>query len=229
MLPLTELEQRLGYKFKNQSLLRRAVTHSSFGAEHNERLEFLGDSVLSCIVAFELFRSDTQFTEGVLTQARSNLVRDATLIKIAKTLKLDEFLLLGNKDIREKGIENTSIMADAMEAVFGAVFCDGGFEAAHAVAKSLYESPLGQVVRDVYIKDAKSILNEVLQARKLELPVYNVVETKGPPHDRVFTVSLTVPGVGVKVTGSGKSIQQAEKDAAHNALQNEQVIKAFKL
>ncbi len=229
MLPLTELEKRIGYKFKNQYFLRRAVTHSSFGAEHNERLEFLGDSVLSCIVAFELFQSDTKFTEGTLTQARSNLVRDATLKKIAKTIKLEEFMLLGNSDIRKKGLENTSIMADAMEAIFGAVFYDGGFEAAHTVAKNLYESPLGHVVNDVHIKDAKSMLNEALQAHKLESPVYNVIDTKGPPHDRVFTVSLTVPGVGVKVTGSGKTIQQAEKDAAHNALQNEQVIKAFQL
>ncbi len=227
MLPLTELEKRIGYKFKDQYILRRAVTHKSFGAEHNERLEFLGDSVISCIVAFELFRSDANFTEGVLTQARSNLVRDATLIKVAKTLQLDEFLLLGNPDIRKKGLENTSIMADAMEAILGAVFCDGGFEAAHMVAKRLYEPPLGRIVNDVHTKDAKSVLNEALQARKLGLPVYNVIDTKGPPHDRVFTVSLTVPGVGIEVTGSGKSIQQAEKDAAHNALNDEQVAKAF--
>ena len=139
LLPAEELESRIGYQFKNKALLKRALTHRSFASEHNERLEFLGDSVLNCVIGHALFLRDRHFTEGVLSRVRSNLVCEKALDEIAAQIQIGQFIYLGEGELKTGGADRPSILADACEAVFGAVFLDGGFEEAQHVILRLYE------------------------------------------------------------------------------------------
>ena len=145
MLELQELEKRIGYQFKNRALLRRATTHRSFSADHNERLEFLGDSVLGCTIGYELFKLDSHFSEGRLSRVRSNLVCEKALDEIAADVGISDFLLMGEGEVKSGGRTRPSILADAMEAVFGAVFLDGGFEQAQTVILRLYAKILADL------------------------------------------------------------------------------------
>lgn len=213
-----ELEKRLGYTFKDQALLRLALTHRSHSAAHNERLEFLGDSVLNCAVGNLLYRQLKQFDEGDLSRVRSNLVRQQALHDIAQTLALHQYLSLGEGELKSGGLRRPSILADALEALFGAIFLDGGFDEAARVIDGLYLPILKQVDPKTLGKDAKTLLQEFLQGLGLPLPVYSVVATHGAAHSQVFEVECAIAKLAITVLGNGSSRRAAEQMAATQAL-----------
>ncbi|PFH26673.1 ribonuclease III [Burkholderia sp. JKS000303] len=217
-MPLSQLESRLRYEFRNAELLRQALTHRSHSATHNERLEFLGDSVLNCAVAALLFQRFSKLDEGDLSRVRANLVKQQSLYEIAQALNISEGLRLGEGELRSGGFRRPSILADAFEAIIGAVFLDGGFEAAQGVIKRLYVPILDHIDPRTLGKDAKTLLQEYLQGHKIALPTYTVVATHGAAHNQQFEVECTVPKLDVKVSGSGASRRAAEQAAAKKAL-----------
>ncbi|WP_261540836.1 ribonuclease III [Burkholderia multivorans] len=217
-MPLSQLESRLRYEFRNAELLRQALTHRSHSATHNERLEFLGDSVLNCAVAALLFQRFGKLDEGDLSRVRANLVKQQSLYEIAQALNISEGLRLGEGELRSGGFRRPSILADAFEAIIGAVFLDGGFEAAQGVIKRLYVPILDHIDPRTLGKDAKTLLQEYLQGHKIALPTYTVVATHGAAHNQQFEVECTVPTLDVKVSGSGASRRAAEQAAAKKAL-----------
>ncbi|MGN7984204.1 ribonuclease III [Burkholderia sp. 22313] len=217
-MPPSQLESRLRYEFRNAELLRQALTHRSHSATHNERLEFLGDSVLNCAVAALLFQRFSKLDEGDLSRVRANLVKQQSLYEIAQALNISEGLRLGEGELRSGGFRRPSILADAFEAIIGAVFLDGGFEAAQGVIKRLYIPILDHIDPRTLGKDAKTLLQEYLQGHKIALPTYTVVATHGAAHNQQFEVECTVPKLDVKVSGSGASRRAAEQAAAKKAL-----------
>ncbi|QOH33144.1 ribonuclease III [Burkholderia cepacia] len=212
------MESRLRYEFRNAELLRQALTHRSHSATHNERLEFLGDSVLNCAVAALLFQRFSKLDEGDLSRVRANLVKQQSLYEIAQALNISDGLRLGEGELRSGGFRRPSILADAFEAIIGAVFLDGGFEAAQGVIKRLYIPILDHIDPRTLGKDAKTLLQEYLQGHKIALPTYTVVATHGAAHNQQFEVECTVPKLDVKVSGSGASRRAAEQAAAKKAL-----------
>ena len=218
-MDLSALEERLQYRFQSAELLQQAVTHRSYGIVHNERLEFLGDSVLNCVVAQMLFTKYARLDEGDLSRLRANLVKQQSLSEIAERLGLSDFLRLGEGEMKSGGFRRPSILADTLEAVFGAVFVDGGFEGARAVIGRLFEPVLKSVDPKTLGKDSKTLLQEYLQAKRLPLPVYTVVETRGAAHNQEFEVECSVPKLDVGVRGSGRSRRGAEQSAAKLALE----------
>jgi len=219
IMSLSKLEARIGHVFANRALLEQAVTHRSHSACHNERLEFLGDSVLNFTVAAMLFERYARIDEGDLSRVRSNLVKQAALAEIAQKLELSQYLRLGEGELKSGGFRRPSILADTLEAVFGAVFLDGGFDAARAVIVRLYEPVLANVDPQTLGKDPKTLLQEFLQGRKLPLPVYAVVATHGAAHDQQFEVECSVgEPFAVRVTAAGASRRAAEQVAAQQAL-----------
>ncbi|TCW86776.1 ribonuclease III [Burkholderia sp. SRS-46] len=217
-MPLSQLESRLRYEFRNAELLRQALTHRSHSSTHNERLEFLGDSVLNCAVAALLFQRFSKLDEGDLSRVRANLVKQQSLYEIAQALNISDGLRLGEGELRSGGFRRPSILADAFEAIIGAVFLDGGFEAAQGVIKRLYVPILDHIDPRTLGKDAKTLLQEYLQGHKIALPTYTVVATHGAAHNQQFEVECTVPKLDVKVSGSGASRRAAEQAAAKKAL-----------
>ncbi|RDT01398.1 ribonuclease III [Burkholderia contaminans] len=217
-MPSSQLESRLRYEFRNAELLRQALTHRSHSATHNERLEFLGDSVLNCAVAALLFQRFGKLDEGDLSRVRANLVKQQSLYEIAQALNISDGLRLGEGELRSGGFRRPSILADAFEALLGAVFLDGGFEAAQGVIKRLYIPILDHIDPRTLGKDAKTLLQEYLQGHKIALPTYTVVATHGAAHNQQFEVECTVPKLDVKVSGSGASRRAAEQAAAKKAL-----------
>ncbi|MBR8317796.1 MULTISPECIES: ribonuclease III [Burkholderia cepacia complex] len=217
-MPSSQLESRLRYEFRNAELLRQALTHRSHSATHNERLEFLGDSVLNCAVAALLFQRFGKLDEGDLSRVRANLVKQQSLYEIAQALNISDGLRLGEGELRSGGFRRPSILADAFEAIIGAVFLDGGFEAAQGVIKRLYIPILDHIDPRTLGKDAKTLLQEYLQGHKIALPTYTVVATHGAAHNQQFEVECTVPKLDVKVSGSGASRRAAEQAAAKKAL-----------
>ena len=199
------LETALGYTFSNPRLLVQALTHRSHSATHNERLEFLGDSVLNFVVASLLFDRFPKTDEGDLSRMRANLVRQATLADIAQRLELSEQLLLGEGELKSGGYRRPSILSDAVEAIFGAIYMDGGFESARQVIAALYEGLLVNVDPRSQGKDAKTLLQERLQAMRLDLPVYSVVATHGAAHSQMFEVACEVPRLEIRVQAPGSS------------------------
>ncbi len=222
MMDLAELEERLQYKFRSGELLQQAVTHRSHGVVHNERLEFLGDSVLNCVVAQLLFLKYARLDEGDLSRLRANLVKQQSLSEIAERMGLSDFLRLGEGEMKSGGFRRPSILADTMEAVFGAVFVDGGFEGAREVISRLFEPVLKVVDPKTLGKDSKTLLQEYLQAKRLPLPVYTVVETRGAAHNQEFEVECSIPKLDVGVRGNGRSRRGAEQSAAKLALESAQ-------
>ena len=212
------LEERLKYQFKDKNLIRLALTHRSHSSTHNERLEFLGDSVLNLSVAHLLYRQLKQFDEGDLSRVRSNLVRQQALHDIAQTLSLHQFLYLGEGELKSGGLRRPSILADALEALLGAIFLDGGFSEAARVIDSLYAPILKQVDPKTLGKDAKTLLQEFLQGLGLPLPVYAVVATHGAAHSQEFEVECVIAKLSITVLGSGSSRRAAEQVAAVQAL-----------
>ncbi len=220
VLGINELEKRIGYVFKDKSIVQRALTHRSFSADHNERLEFLGDSVLNCVIGYALFLRDKHFTEGVLSRARANLVCEKALNEIAKEIDIGSFIYLGDGEIKTGGVHRPSILADACEAVFGAVFLDGGFDEAREVILRLYEPILtsAAMAHERLDKDAKTKLQEYLQGMHQPLPEYKVLSIGGAAHKQTFHCSCTIAALNVNETGTGTSRRAAEQVAAEKAL-----------
>ena len=218
MLDLDVLESRIGYAFKNRALLERARTHRSFSADHNERLEFLGDSVLNCVVGHALFLRDKHFTEGDLSRVRANLVCEKTLSQVAERLGVSDFLRMGEGEMRNGGAHRPSILADATEAIFGAVFQDGGFEAAKGVVLKLYDPILDGLTPEQLSKDPKTRLQEWLQGLHLPRPTYTVVDIQGQAHNQSFTAACSIASMDVQTRGVARSRRAAEQEAAAAAL-----------
>jgi ribonuclease-3 len=208
---------RIGYRFNDPELLRRALTHRSFGAAHNERLEFLGDSVVNCAVALELYQKFPRLAEGELSRLRASLVNQQSLAGIAHRLDLGGQLRLGEGELKSGGARRPSILADAVEAVIGAVFLDGGFTDAHAVVTAIFATELGTIDPATAGKDPKTLLQEYLQARRIALPQYMVVATRGEAHEQQFQVECLIPELGVRSQGEGSSRRSAEQEAARHA------------
>ncbi len=217
-MSLSQLESRLHYQFRNAELLQQAMTHRSHSATHNERLEFLGDSVLNCVVAALLFKRFADLDEGDLSRVRANLVKQQSLYEIAQALSIADFLRLGEGELKSGGFRRPSILADTLEAIFGAVHVDGGFELAAQVIERLYIPILDHIDPRTLGKDAKTLLQEYLQGHKLALPQYAVVATLGAAHNQQFEVECTVPKLEIKVSGTGASRRAAEQAAAKKAL-----------
>lgn len=218
-MKLDRLEGALGYCFVQPGLLLQALTHRSFGSPHNERLEFLGDSVLNCVMATVLFERFPSLREGELSRQRANLVKQDTLADIASSLSIGDYLRLGEGELKSGGFRRPSILADGLEAVFGAIYLDSGFTAARAAIERLYQSLLAEVDPKASGKDAKTELQELLQARKLPLPQYSLLATRGEAHLQEFEVECLVPTLGVSVRGTGNSRRHAEQAAARLAIQ----------
>ncbi len=218
MKDIHELEARLGYTFKDEKLLLRALTHRSYAHEHNERLEFLGDSVLNCVVGNALFLRDRHFTEGMLSRVRANLVCEKTLKGLAETISISDYLRLGEGEAKTGGAHRPSIMADAMEALFGAVFMESGFEAAQQVVLKLYEPILTELSPEQLGKDPKTRLQERLQGLHLERPLYTVLSVTGASHLQTFTCECRLAALNIVTTGEATSRRAAEQAAAALAL-----------
>lgn len=218
MKRLALLEAAIGYSFKDTGLLEQALTHRSHSARHNERLEFLGDSVLNFTVAALLFDRFQRIDEGDLSRLRANLVKQAALAEIATRLGLSDYLRLGEGELKSGGFRRPSILADALEAIFGAVFLDAGFTQAQTVITQLYEPMLVNVDPKTLGKDPKTLLQELLQGRKLDLPVYTVVATHGAAHDQLFDIECTIAKLNIHVRASGSSRRAAEQAAATQAI-----------
>ncbi|QYY24802.1 ribonuclease III [Diaphorobacter sp. MNS-0] len=211
---LSSLQQRLQHAFSNTGLLQRAVTHRSFSADHNERLEFLGDSVLSLAVSSLLFRRMRDLPEGDLSRVRALLVRQDSLHQIAVRLQLPQVLRLGEGEAKSGGKLRPSILADALEAVIGAVYLDAGYERAEALVHRLFEGVELSPRLQEAAKDAKTALQEWLQGRKMKLPQYQVVSTTGAAHNQVFHVECAIAELALVQRGSGASRRAAEQAAA---------------
>lgn len=210
---------RIGHRFNDPGLLRLALTHRSHGAIHNERLEFLGDSVLNCAVALELFHKFPHLTEGDLSRLRASLVNHQSLSAAARRCGLNEHIRLGEGELRSGGLERASILADAVEAVVGAAFLDAGFDAALSVVRCLLAEPLADLTPESVAKDPKTRLQEYLQSRRLGLPRYAVVATRGEAHRHVFEVECVIAELNIRSTGEGNSRRSAEQSAARRALE----------
>ena len=207
------LEKRIGHRFTAPQLLEQALTHRSHGHDNNERLEFLGDGVLGCAVADELYARFPQLPEGKLTRLRASLVREEALAEAGEGIGLAEHLRLGKIEVQP------SLIADAMEAVVGAVFLDGGYEAARKTVVAVFGAKLAALDPEQSAKDAKTELQELMQAKRLRLPEYRVVSVQGEAHRQSFQVECHVADLELKATGSGTSRQRAEQQAAKRVLE----------
>jgi len=216
------LERALGYRFRNTDLLEQALTHRSFGSPHNERLEFLGDGVLGCVITEELYSRFPERTEGELSRLRANLVRETALAGVARALGLSAVLHLGEGELASGGAGRYSILADALEAVFGSIFLDGGYQAAKTTVLKVYDDALARLDPEEPSKDAKTRLQELLQGKRQKLPQYRVAATRGAAHKQTFEVECSVDapdgGGSRRATGTGSSRRVAEQQAAENML-----------
>ena len=210
----TALRDRLGYAFRRPELLAQALTHRSYGADHNERLEFVGDAVLNCVVAALLYARFPEAPEGDLSRFRSHLVNRDALARMAGGLALGGAIRLGEGEQKSGGLGRPSIMADALEAVFGAVFLDGGYDAARGAIEAVFAAEFAALAPKNLGKDPKTRLQEWLQARRIAVPEYAVTGTTGEAHAQVFTVECRVPAREWVATGSGASRRAAEQAAA---------------
>ena len=217
-MSLQRLAARIGYQFQRPELLECAVTHRSAGGLHNERLEFLGDSILNFVVADELFRRFASAREGELTRLRARLVRSATLALLARRLGLGETLRLGGGELKSGGRDRDSILGDALEALIGAVYLDAGIDRCRELVLDLYADLLAELGPGGVAKDPKTRLQEWLQARRLPLPRYDVTSVSGDAHDQRFTVTCEVQALGAVTRGDGASRRAAEQVAAERLL-----------
>jgi len=213
------LQRLIGHDFNNQALLTQALTHRSFGSSNNERLEFLGDGVLNFIIASQLYLTFPKLDEGDLSRLRAHLVKEPTLGELALKLNLGEALRLGEGELKSAGWRRPSVLADALEAMIGAVFLDAGFDAAEAVVIKLF-SPLIALIDPKSIgKDPKSLLQEYLQAKKIDVPSYEVLAIEGEAHCQIFRVECKVAKFNITTQGEGSSRRAAEQEAAKLAYQ----------
>lgn len=210
--------QKLGHNFSDQSLLRTALTHRSFGTPNNERLEFLGDGILDCVIAAALFHRFPNLPEGDLSRLRANLVRQEALHRLATSLNIGDSLRLGEGELKSGGAQRPSILADALEALFGAIYLDAGFDTAHAVVVNLYTPLLDELKPGQVQKDPKTSLQEWLQGRKKPLPRYQLLEASGAAHEQRFEVACEIDNPPLRTIGHGASRRIAEQVAAEKAL-----------
>jgi ribonuclease-3 len=215
---LEALQRRIAHHFDDARLLSRALTHRSFGADHNERLEFLGDAVLSLVISGLLFERFAGSDEGDLTRVRAHLVREESLHRVALQLALPDVLKLGEGEARGGGAQRASILADALEALIGATFLDGGFDAARTVVDGLFGEIIATTDVASWSKDAKTELQEWLQARRLPVPTYRIAATRGQAHAQTFEVECVVPALNLVERGVGRSRRVAEQEAARRML-----------
>ncbi|HUH94307.1 MAG TPA: ribonuclease III [Casimicrobiaceae bacterium] len=207
----------LGHVFRRPELLRQALTHRSFATEHNERLEFIGDGVLNCAIALILYERFPAMSEGELSRMRSALVNRETLHRHASALGIGASIRLGEGELRSGGPERPSILADALEAVFGAIFLDSGFAAAYAAIEQVYRDDISGADVDALAKDPKTRLQEWLQARRIAVPEYAIVGVHGEAHQRTFEVMCRIPALAIAENGTGSSRRAAEQAAAAHA------------
>ena len=211
--------ERIGFRWRDPALLDVALTHRSAGGADNERLEFLGDALLSFVVAELLYGEFAAATEGDLSRYRASLVNGEALADLAEELGIGERLLLGSGELKTGGFRRRSILADALEALLGAIYLDGGFEAARAVIERLLRPRLAALPAAPALRDAKTRLQEWLQGRNLPLPRYGVEAVSGEPHEQHFRVACEIAGLGVLTYGEGSSRRRAEQAAAERALE----------
>ena len=214
-----KLAKILDYQFEDKTLLQEALTHRSKKSKNNnERLEFLGDSILGFVIAAELFVLFPGATEGELSRSRARLVKGETLAELARKLNLGEYLLLGPGEMKSGGCRRESTLADALEAIIGAIYMDSGLESVTKFVLHIYKNLLKSITLDDSKKDPKTILQEFLQSRQLPLPVYTIISTEGNLHEQIFTVECAVDALGVKEKGKGSSRRKSEQESAKNAL-----------
>lgn len=218
MVDYTRLCKQLGYSFKNQNIIREALTHRSVCKSNNERLEYLGDSILNFVIASALFKMFPDAKEGELSRIRSYLVKGDRLTEIAQSLQLGGFLELGPGELKSGGARRASILEDAFEALIGAVYLDSNIIETHRVVIELYTEQFKSIPESDDLKDPKTRLQEYLQARKLPLPEYHIEETSGEQHKKKFTVSCKVEGLDVNTLGIAGSRRKAEQESAEKAL-----------
>jgi ribonuclease-3 len=217
--PLATLERKLGYQFNDNGLINLALTHRSANSKHNERLEFLGDSILSFVIADDLYHRFPKVNEGDMSRMRATLVRGNTLAELGREFDLGEYLKLGPGELKSGGFRRDSILADAVEAIIGAIYLDSDIEMVRRIVLAWYQSRLQAIKPGVSQKDPKTRLQEFLQGRKKPLPEYAVTNIKGEAHNQEFTVSCSVAGVDKPVIGKGTSRRKAEQAAAELALE----------
>lgn len=220
------LQAALGYVFSDQTLFAQALTHRSFSAHHNERLEFLGDGVLNCVIATLIYTRFPTMPEGELSRLRANLVNQQVLVEVAEVLGISAHLRLGEGEVKTGGAQRPSILADAVEALLGAIYLDAGFDAVSAVIARLFATRLNDGKIHTPQKDAKTNLQEWLQARRAPLPTYTVVRIDGADHRQTFVIRCTLPTYHIETEGQGVSRRAAEQVAATLALQALETTKA---
>jgi ribonuclease-3 len=217
--PIQNLERKLGYEFQNKELLDLALTHRSANSQHNERLEFLGDSILSFVIADDLYHRFPKSNEGDMSRMRATLVKGNTLAELGREFELGDYLKLGPGELKSGGFRRDSILADAVEAIIGSIYLDSDIEFVRRIILQWYDVRLNSIQPGVSQKDPKTRLQEHLQGRRNPLPVYTVTNIKGEAHNQEFTVSCEVAGIQVPVIGKGTSRRKAEQAAAEQALE----------
>jgi len=216
---LARLERRLGYRFRERAYLVRALTHRSAAAANNERLEFLGDAVLGMVVADFLFRSDVGYSEGDLTRLRASLVNRETLADVAQALEIGDVLRLGPGELKSGGFRRRSVLANALESIIGAIYLDGGIEAAAEFIHASFGQLFASLPDPSTLKDPKTRLQELLQERGLGLPEYETLSVSGPAHRQVFKVACRIPALELEARAEGASRRGAEQAAAQRLLE----------
>ena len=215
---LSSLTHQLEYTFKDEALLTEALTHRSVSSRNNERLEFLGDGILNFVIADRIFEQFPDMQEGDMSRLRASLVNKNTLADIARTLNLGEYLRLGAGEMKSGGFRRESILADAVESIFGAVYRDSGFDECKKLILRLYEDKLENIPDAQSLKDPKTRLQEILQSHRLPLPVYNVLDISGKVHNQVFKVECRIDSLECVTTAEGGSRRKAEQSAAEQAI-----------
>src|SRR5690625_7542504 len=205
MAALESLQKDLNYQFNQRALLEQALTHRSYAAKHNERLEFLGDGVLNFVVAALLFEQFQRIDEGDLSRVRASLVKQDTLAELAQQLQLSDLLRLGEGELKSGGFNRPSILSDALEAILGAIYLDGGFEVVSQVIHRMYAPLIQNLDPKTLGKDAKTLLQEIAQGLRIDLPVYTVIATEGAAHNQTFTVSCAINKLAINTQAQGRS------------------------
>ena len=213
------LSRIIHYTFNEPSFMIMALTHRSFSAQHNERLEFLGDSVLSFLIANELYKRFPRIDEGDLSRLRAQLVKESSLSTIATSMGLGDFIRLGEGELKSAGWRRPSILADTFESMIGAIYLDGGIEPTHQFVLRFFETQLNEIDPKLIHKDPKTLLQELLQSKKSDLPIYTVVSIEGEAHSQTFTIECHIKKSNIKTQGVGNSRRIAEQEAASKAYQ----------